>query len=90
MTKNSNIDMKFWPRGICCYTENSKSYKLRFNIKNKHQTEINCNLSTMKELFENKVLPVLRADNENFDEDNVIYQKLLNDYVNYCVNIEDE
>jgi hypothetical protein len=44
----------------------------------------------MKELYENKVLPVLRADNENFDEDNAIYQRLLNDYVNYCVNIENK
>ena len=84
----SKIEMKFWPRNITSHITTTPASKaspyviqLKYKDKNKALKKISCSLSTMKARFENELLPILRSEYENFDEENEKYQKLLDEYV---------
>lgn len=37
--------------------------------------------------FNNKLLPILRANNPNFDKDNALFQRLAGEYEDFCANM---
>jgi hypothetical protein len=84
--ENSNINMKYWPRNVtdCIDKRNAKvPYVIHIKLYDKSKKRLTCSIETMKARFENEVLPLLRSEYTNFDEENEIYQKLLDEYVTY-------
>jgi hypothetical protein len=90
---NSGITMKFWPRNVTnTFIDNSSTspYTIHVKLSDKSKKRITCSIGTMKARFENDVLPLLRDEYPNFDEENEIYQRLFGEYVKYTTPIIEE
>lgn len=73
------LDMCFWPRGVSVYYSGGGSvgspWVLNVKIDGTHK-RFTCGPTTIKHVFESRVLPLLRCD-PNFNEVNFTYQKML-------------
>jgi hypothetical protein len=84
--ENSGITMKFWPRNVTNgFTDNvsTSPYTIHVKLPDKSKKRFTCSIGTMKARFENDVLPLLRDEYPNFDEENEIYQRQVRENVKY-------
>lgn len=78
------IAMRFWPRGVTLALSggNSATSPWTFTVKTSGGLKrFTCSDTTVREVFDKRVMELLRAQDVDFDAQNEVYQGLLDSYI---------
>ena len=82
------LPFRFFPKVITLVIETRNAKKpltLSVFFANKEKKKFSCNLQTIREVLDTKILPVLREQNPNWDAENNLYQRLIGEWHDYVM-----